>query len=230
VARHETVGAMTASIAHEIKQPLGAIAANANAGLRWLKRANPDIAETEAALHRIVRDSERVDEVITSIRAMFGRKSGERNSVDVRSLIDDALALTQRELEAHRIIAHNNAPGDLPPASADRVQLQQVLVNLIMNAIDAMSAVSERERRLNIGSSTDGEEITVIITDTGGGIEQDQLDRIFEPFFTTKSDGMGLGLSICRSIVEAHGGRLWVAPQQPCGTAFHLTLSPARPG
>jgi PAS domain S-box-containing protein len=230
VARHETVGAMTASIAHELKQPLGAIAANAGAGLRWLKRADPNLAEAEAALHRIMRDSERVDEVITSIRAMFGRKPSERHSVDMRSLTDEALALTQRELEAHRIVPRNNVGSDLPPVLADRVQLQQVLINLIMNGIEAMSAVDNRERLLTIVSSTDGSEITITVADTGIGIEPEKLDRLFEPFFTTKRDGMGLGLSISRSIVEVHGGRLRASPQRPFGTAFHMTLLPAEKG
>ena len=227
VARHETMGAMTASIAHELKQPLGAIAANAGAGLRWLKRADPNLVETEAALHRIIRDSERIDEVITSIRAMFGRKPSEKHSVDVRLLTDEALGLTQRELEANRIAVRNNVRGDLPAVLADRVQLQQVFVNLIMNATEAMSAVNDRERLLTIDSSTDDSEITVTIADTGSGIESEKLDQIFEPFFTTKGDGMGLGLSICRSIVEAHGGRLWAAPRQSFGTAFHMALLPA---
>ena len=227
VARHETMGAMTASIAHELKQPLGAIAANAGAGLRWLKRADPNLVETEAALHRIIRDSERIDEVITSIRAMFGRKPSEKHSIDVRLLTDEAVGLTQRELEVNRIAVRNNVRGDLPAVLADRVQLQQVFVNLIMNAIEAMSAVNDRERLLTFESSANGSEITLTIADTGSGIESEKFDQIFEPFFTTKSDGMGLGLSICRSIVEAHGGQLWAAPQQSFGAAFHMALFPA---
>jgi C4-dicarboxylate-specific signal transduction histidine kinase len=148
----------------------------------------------------------------------------------MRSLIDEALALTQRELEAHRIVPRNNVGSDLPPVLADRVQLQQVLINLIMNAIDAMSAVNNRERLLTIVSSTDGSEITVTVADTGIGIEPEKLDRLFEPFFTTKRDGMGLGVSISRSIVEVHGGSLRASPQRPFGTAFHVTLLPAENG
>jgi PAS domain S-box-containing protein len=223
-SRQTTFGAMTASIAHEIKQPLGAIAANAQAGLRWLKRSEPNQAEAEAALERIVRDTARIDDIVTSIRSTFARKSKERSTVDIGSIVGQALALTQRELEAHRVALKDNASGDRSVVLADRVQLQQVLVNLIVNAVEAMSSVNEQERQLTLDSNINGAEISITVTDTGTGIEPGNLDRIFEPFFTTKSEGMGLGLSICRSIAEAHGGRLWASAHKTGRTIFHLML------
>ena len=221
-SRQTTFGAMTASIAHEIRQPLGAIAANAQAGLRWLKRSEPNQAEAQAALERIVSETARMDDIVTSIRSTFARKSKERSAVDIGSIVGQALALTQRELESHRVALKDSASGDRSVVLADRVQLQQVFVNLIMNAVEAMSSVNGQERQLTLDSNINGAEISITVTDTGTGIEPGNLD--LEPFFTTKGEGMGLGLSICRSIVEAHGGRLSVSPHKSGGTIFHLTL------
>ena len=224
-SRQTTIGAMTASIAHEIRQPLSGISANAGAAARWLKGPEPDLAEVEAALGRIVRDTHRVDEVISSVRSMFGNWPGEKALIDVNSLINEALVLTQSELQRQRTILKNNTPPNLPPVSANRVQLQQVLVNLIVNSVDAMDAVDGRERILTIDVEGDGSIITIAVGDTGDGVKQEHLDKIFEPFYTTKRDGMGLGLSICRSIVKAHGGELWASRGNPFGTTFHMTLS-----
>ena len=223
-SRQTTFGAMTASIAHEIRQPLGAIAANAQAGLRWLIRSEPNQAEVQAALERIVSETARMDDIVTSIRSTFARKSKERSAVDIGSIVGQALALTQRELDSHRVALKDSASGDRSVVLADRVQLQQVFVNLIMNAVEAMSSVNEQERQLTLDSNLNEAKISIIVTDTGTGIEPGNLDRIFEPFFTTKGEGMGLGLSICRSIVEAHGGRLSAAQHKFGGTVFHLTL------
>ena len=223
-SRQTTFGAMTASIAHEIRQPLGAIAANAQAGLRWLKRSEPNQAEVQAALERIVSETTRMDDIVTSIRSTFARTSKERIAVDIGSIVGQALALTQRELESHRVTLKDSASGDRSVVLADRVQLQQVFVNLIMNAVEAMSSVNEQERQLTLDSNINGAEISITVTDTGTGIEPSNVDRIFEPFFTTKGEGMGLGLSICRSIVEAHGGRLLASSHKSGGTIFHMTL------
>ena len=224
-SRQATMGAMTASIAHEVRQPLAAIVASANAGLRWLKRSDPDLGEVESALDQIVKDGHRIDDVIASIRAMFGKESRETSLVNVPLLISEVLVLVHGELESHKISLHNDLRDRLPEVMAERVQLQQVILNLIMNAVEAMSSEIGRERHLTISSRVD-ETASVCITveDTGGGINPAHLDRIFDPFFTTKSNGMGLGLSICRSIIEAHGGRLWTLPRSPFGTVFHLTL------
>jgi PAS domain S-box-containing protein len=224
-SRETTISAMTASIAHEISQPVAAIVTSANASLRWLNRSDPDVAEAQAALNRIVKDGHRINEVITSVRAMFGTKSRETSPVDVRLLVAEVLELVRGELETHQILLHNDIGDALPQVMAERVQLQQVLLNLIMNAIEAMDSVTGGERRLTITSSLD-ERASVLVTvgDTGSGIDPAHLERVFDPFFTTKSHGMGLGLSICRSIVEAHGGRLWASSQSPRGAVFHLNL------
>jgi signal transduction histidine kinase len=207
-----------------------AIVTNANAGLRWLKNSDPNVAKACASFGRIEKAVHRLDEIIVDLRAMYGKESREKHLVDIRLLVADVLALAQSELENHQILLRNDIPEWLPKVMAARVQLQQVILNLIMNAAEAMSSVTERDRCLTIScgpnpSSTGGEaSITITIEDTGIGIDPDHLDRIFDPFFTTKSHGMGLGLAISRSIVEAHGGRLRVSRRSPVGTVSHLTL------
>jgi PAS domain S-box-containing protein len=232
-SRQTAIDTLAASIVHEIRQPLTAIVSNANAGLRWLKNSGPKIDEACSALDRIVKAGHRLDEVIVDLRAMFGKESRETSLVDVRLLVTDVLALAQSELENHQIALRNDIPARLPKIMVARVQLQQVVLNLIMNAAEAMSSVNERDRCLTIASSMDGEaSITITIEDTGCGIDPAHLDHIFDPFFSTKTSGMGLGLAISRSIVEAHGGRLSASQCSPFGTAFHLTLpvSPAGAG
>jgi len=228
-SRQTTMGAMTASIAHEIGQPLAAIMANASAGLRWLKRLDPDLAEVQVAFERIVSDAHRTNEVIAGIRAMFRKEVAEASPVDICLLVGEVLQLAQQELQTHRILLHNNMRDGLPEVMGERVQLHQVFLNLIMNAIEAMSSVNGGERRLTIASTRDEHaNVRVTLEDTGGGIAPAHFERIFDPFFTTKSHGMGLGLSICRSIIEAHGGRLWASPRSPCGTVFQLSLPSIR--
>jgi PAS domain S-box-containing protein len=224
-SRQATVGAMTASIAHEIKQPLTAIMAHASAGLRWLKRSDPNLARAQSNLDHIVKAGKGLGEVIDSTRAMFGKASAEQNLVDVRLLVSNVLALARSELESHQIVLHNEIRGRLPEVMASRVQLQQVILNLIMNAVEAMSSVRGRERCLTIGSCLNQPAtLTITVKDTGIGIDPAHFDRIFDPFFTTKAHGMGLGLSICRSIIEAHGGKLLASPRNPVGSSFYLSL------
>jgi C4-dicarboxylate-specific signal transduction histidine kinase len=216
---------MTGSIAHEIKQPLAAMVMSANASLRWLNKSDPNLAEVQRSLEQIVRDGHRMEEVITSIRAMFGKDVGETSRVDICILVGEVLELVGGELETHRILLRDDMHAGLPAVMAERVQLQQVLLNLIVNAIEAMSSVIGRERHLRIASGLDEQaNVRITVEDTGSGIAPALLDRIFDPFFTTKSNGMGLGLSICRSIIEAYGGRLWATPRSPNGAAFHLSL------
>ncbi len=230
-SRRTTMGVMTASIAHEIKQPLAVIVASANAGLRWLKRPEPNLAETRGNLDQIVQAGHRITAVIDGIRAMFGKESGKTSVVDLRQLVGEVLALAQGELETHQIVLRNDMGDEIPQVMATRVQLQQVILNLVSNAIEAMSAVAGRERCLTIASRVAApSSVTMTVADTGTGIDPAHLDRIFDPFFTTKAHGMGLGLSICRSIIEAHGGALRVAPASPFGTIFHLTLPIAAAG
>jgi PAS domain S-box-containing protein len=224
-SRHATVGEMTASIAHEIKQPLTAIMANASAGLRWLKRPEPDLARAQSNLDDIIKASKQLGEVIDSTRAMFGKASAEQDLVDVGLLVGNVLALARGELDSHQVVLRNEMREGLPEVMASRVQLQQVILNLIMNAVEAMSSVTGRERCLRISPCFDQPAtVTVIVEDTGTGIDPADFDRIFDPFFTTKAHGMGLGLSICRSIVEAHNGKLSASPRSPFGSAFHLNL------
>ena len=228
VSRQTTVGAMTASIAHELNQPLTAIIANANAGLQWLSRKDPNLDEVQEALQEIVDDGLRAADIITSIRKMFRKDDREKLLVSINDLVREVLTLIHGDLERRQIILRSELHDALPKITGERVPLQQVLLNLIMNATEAMSAVTGRARQLTIQTALDEPgSLRVMVEDTGCGIDQAHLDRIFDPFFTTKSHGMGLGLSICRSIVEAHGGKLWASRRSPFGTAFQLTLPSA---
>jgi len=227
-SRATTMGAMAASIAHEINQPLAAIVLSGNAGLRWLARATPDLEEARAALKRIVDEGHRAGKVIGSVRAMFKQGAQERAAVNVNELIGEILALLHGEVHTHDISVETDLADNLPSVIADRVQLQQVLLNLIMNAIEAMSAVTERRRVLRLRTELhEPNNVVIAVEDSGPGIDRNVVDRIFEPFFTTKSQGMGMGLSICRSIIEAHDGRLWFEPAVPQGTIFFVNLPAA---
>jgi PAS domain S-box-containing protein len=229
VSRQTTMGAMTASIAHEMNQPLGSIVANANAGLRWLTRTEPDLNEARAALTRIVNDGHRASEVIASIRSMFGKDRGEKTAVGLNELVGNVLALVHGELENRQVSLQNELLRELPQVMAERVQLQQVFLNLIMNAVDAMSAVTDRERVLTVKSEAcESDHVLIAVEDTGIGIAQDHVERIFDAFYTTKVDGMGMGLSICRSIIEAHGGLLWASARSPHGSSFYMKLAAHR--
>jgi PAS domain S-box-containing protein len=229
VSRLTTMGELAASIAHEINQPLGAMVTNATASLRWLERDQPDLAKARAAISRIADDGMRAAEVIRGIRALARKVGPELVRLDVTDAIQEVLALTRSERQRHGIeLSTDLRPGDRP-VFGDRVQLQQVVLNLIMNSIEAMSGITDRPRVLTISSSPAEEGgLLVAIKDTGTGLDPKIAERMFEPFFTTKSNGMGMGLSICRSIIEAHGGRFWVQPLRPHGTAFHFTV-PAKP-
>ena len=217
---------MTASIAHEINQPLAAMAANGNAGLRWLARTEPDLDEVRQALERVVENSHRASDIVAGLRAMFRKDDQKKESFDVNDLVRDVFALVRGELERHKIVLRSELGEDLPKIAGERVPLQQVLLNLIMNAIEAMGSVTDRARVLRVSSNTIEEAYCVAVTveDSGTGIAGKDKDRIFNAFFTTKPEGMGMGLSICQSIVEAHGGRLWVTPGMPQGSVFHVQL------
>jgi signal transduction histidine kinase len=224
VSRLTTMGEMAASIAHEINQPLAAIVASANAGLRWLGNAMPDLEEARAALKRIVADGHRAGQVMKSVRGMF--KDGDAKiSLDVNTLVGEVLALLHRDLQKDGVEVRTELARGLPAILADPVQLQQVLLNLISNGREAMAAVGDRRRVLQIATERqDSDNVLISVTDSGSGIDPEHKDRIFEAFFTTKSSGMGMGLSICRSIVQAHGGRLSAAPAAPFGSTFSILL------
>jgi hypothetical protein len=226
-SRQTTMGAMTASIAHELNQPLAAIVTNGNVGLRWLARAEPDLGEVRGALQRIVDDGLRSGDVIGSIRAMFGKDRREKTAVKPDDVIREVLALAHPELESHQVVLRTELNA-APDIMADRVQLQQVFHNLIMNAAEAMESVTDRARELVVtcGGGEAGE-VRITVEDSGPGIDPKDVDRIFHAFFTTKSHGMGMGLAICRSIIEAHDGQLWASPGDPHGAVFHVHLPKA---
>jgi signal transduction histidine kinase len=225
VTRLTTIGEMTASIAHEINQPLGAIVTNGEAGLRWLGNPAPDLEEARAALTRIVGSGHRASQVIARIRAMLKKDDGTRVSLDLNDLVEEVLIFVRGEIDDNNIVLKTQLDEALPKVFADRIQLQQVVLNLVLNGIEAMASLSGRERLLKLRLEQAGDTmVTLRVEDVGTGIAGDIKDRIFEAFFTTKTHGMGMGLSICRSIIVAHGGQLLVSAGQPFGTVFQVEL------
>jgi PAS domain S-box-containing protein len=231
VARLTTMGQMTASIAHEINQPLGSIVNDGSAALRWLASASPDLEEARACLRRIVDGGHRAGQVISGIRTMLTKGSGERQLVDINGVVREVLVFAHAEIESRRIVVQADLDENLPDVLVDRVQLQQVVLNLVMNGIEAMATLSGRARVLKLRSEQNGpDNLTVTVEDAGTGIDRSIVGQIFEAFFTTKKHGIGMGLSICRSIVVAHGGQLSVSAGYPDGSAFQLVLPVYRPG
>jgi PAS domain S-box-containing protein len=223
--RSTTGGELLATIAHEIYQPLTAIATNGNAGLRWLSKEPPNLDEVRAALERMVDSVHRAKNVVETIRSMF-KKGGQNNvPLNVNKLIQEMMGLLTGELQERHVSVQTNLLTELPEVTADRVQLQQVILNLIMNAAEAMDPVVDRRRLLKVTSKTrDPAWVLIAIEDFGTGVDQENIESIFEPFYTTKALGMGMGLSICRSIVEAHGGRLFASHNQPHGMILQIVL------
>ena len=223
-ARLMTGDAVAASIAHELRQPLTAMVTTADAGLRFLDRSLPTLDKAKEAFKRIVADGHRAGALIGTIRANFKSDLREITSFHLNELIREALALARGDLEKYGIVVQAEPNSELPEVRGNRVQLQQVLLNLIMNAVDAMAA-SDDPKILSIKSKPyEGGRVMVAVADTGTGIGSHDIDRIFNPLFTTKPDGMGMGLSICRAIIETHEGRLWFAPNTPRGAVFQFTL------
>ena len=225
VTRVTTLGELTASIAHEVNQPLAAVVANAEACLRWLDRGTPDLDAARRSVEWIIDDGNRASEVIRRVRALANKTDIEKVPLDVNDVVREVIALVQRELISHRVSLRMELAPALPMILGDRVQLQQVIINLVMNGIEAMQSVTDRPRELVIRSRQDEtQQVLVSVTDCGVGISAENADRLFNAFFTTKSGGMGMGLSICRSIMEAHGGRLWATANVPHGATFQFTL------
>ncbi|SDJ28666.1 MULTISPECIES: PAS domain-containing protein [Bradyrhizobium] len=224
VTRVTALGELTASIAHEVNQPLAAVVANAEACLRWLDRATPDLAAARRSAEWVINDATRASEVIRRVRALANKTDVEKVPLDLNDVVRDVMVLVQRELASHRVsVRMELAP--LPMILGDRVQLQQVIINLVMNGIEAMQPVTDRPRELAVRSGQDeARHALVSVTDCGIGIAADNANRLFNAFFTTKSSGLGMGLSICRSIVEAHGGRLMVSRNEGPGATFQLAL------
>jgi PAS domain S-box-containing protein len=227
-SRMTSIGALTATIAHEVTQPLAAIVSNADSCLIWLAKDQPNLDKARRAAERIVKDGHRAAEVIQSIRAQARRSASEMVLVDLNRLIVDTLELMQAELQRHEVLLETRLVDGLALIKGDHTQLQQVIVNLVTNAIEAIitSRRSPRIVRVSTESYENGEVLT-IVEDSGSGIDLQVLDCIFDPMFTTKPEGMGLGLSICRSIVEGHGGRLWVSPNPAGGSIFQFSIPDA---
>jgi PAS domain S-box-containing protein len=228
ITRVMTMGEITSSIAHEINQPLGAIVNYGNACLKLLKAGSFDLTEITAALSAIVKDANRASAIIARIRALSKKTPPEMAALQVRDVVTDTLALVQREATERRIVLKTVFPGDLSPVLGDRIQLQQVLLNLVMNSIEAMNKVPEDQRQLSIEAQSHVSEgksfVLITVTDSGIGLTAEDLPKLFQTFYTTKADGMGMGLAISRSIVEAHGGRLWATPNADLGATFQFTL------
>jgi len=245
VSRVTTMGEFAASIAHEVNQPLAGILTNANAGLRWLAGNSPNLAEAQQAMGRIIRDGNRAGAVISRMRALFKKAPAAKEPVDINLVIQEVLTLSQPELQKNRISLRTQVAVDLPTVLGDKIQLQQVILNLVVNAIEAMSGVTENQRVLHVSSqkiteshSESAQEtieaktpsepgstsLLIAVRDAGPGLGPTELKHVFETLYTTKSHGMGMGLAISRSIIEAHNGRLWVTANAPRGAVFQFTL------
>src|SRR6266542_421196 len=225
VTRVATLGELTASMAHEVNQPLAAIVTNGNACLRWLAGDSPNLDEARETARRIIRDGNRAGDVIGRIRTLSRKTCTEKELLDMNQAIREVVALAEGEVRRNGVALRTELTGDLPPILGDRVELEQVVLKLIMNAIEAMSAIGDRPRELVIRTqSGEVDQVRVAVQDSGIGLDPQSMGRIFDAFYTTKSQGMGMGLAISRSIVENHGGRLWVAPNEGRGATFQFTL------
>jgi PAS domain S-box-containing protein len=225
VNRVATMGQLSASIAHEVNQPVAAVLINADVALHWLSGPTPDLDQTRQALGRIVKNGQRAGEIIGRIRALIKKVAPQKDRLDVNEAILEVIALTRSELDRSGVSLKVQLANDLPPVEGDRIQLQQVLINLIVNAVEAMRSTSEGARELWIETGTDAPgSVLVAVRDTGPGLDAQILDHLFDAFYTTKLSGMGMGLSICRSIIEAHGGRIWTTPNLPQGAIFQFAL------
>jgi PAS domain S-box-containing protein len=228
ITRVMTMGEITSSIAHEVNQPLGAIVNYGNACLRLLTTGSANLTEIATALSAIVKDANRASAIIARIRALSKKAPPEMAALQVSDVVTDILALVRRELTGRRIALKTALPEDLSPVLGDRIQLQQVLLNLVMNSIEAMNKVPEDQRQLFIEAQSQVSEgksfVLITVTDSGIGLTAEDLPKLFQTFYTTKADGMGMGLAISRSIVEAHGGRLWATPKANLGATFQFTL------
>jgi len=225
VTRVMTLGELTASIAHEVNQPLAAIVTNGNACLRWLAGQQPNFGEAKSAVERIIKDSYRASEVISRIRTLVKKAPPQNDRVDLNEVILEVLALAQNQARRKGVQVKRELADDLPPVLGDRVQLQQVILNLVVNGMEAIVNNKNGERELSISSAKDGSNnLIVAVRDSGPGLDPANLERVFDAFFTTKPDGMGMGLAISRTIIESHGGRLWATSNSPRGAVFQFTL------
>jgi C4-dicarboxylate-specific signal transduction histidine kinase len=213
----------SATLAHEVNQPLAGIAARASAALRWLRMETPDLEKAQTALEGIVAASHRASDIIASVRAMFKNEPSERVPTDINQTILTVLSIVRVELQQHGADVQTQFNEPLPTVLGDKVQLQQVVLNLVMNAVEAMQSVQTRVLKVQTDQTNPGM-VRVSVEDTGTGIDPSNIDRVFKPYFTTKANGMGMGLVICRSIIENHDGRIWVSPRTNGGSIFQFEL------
>jgi len=219
------MGVLTASIAHEVNQPLAGIITNAGACLRMLAANPPNVEAARETAHRTIRDGNRASVVITRLRALFAKKDNATEPVNLNEVTQEVIALSSGELQRGRVMLRTEFADNLPPVTGDRVQLQQVILNLLLNALDAMSGMDDRPRPLVVRTAQDDpHRVCVTVRDAGTGFPPQDADRLFDAFYTTKSDGMGIGLSVSRSIIESHGGRLWAAQNDGPGATFAFSI------
>ena len=229
VARVTAVSAFTASIAHEVNQPLSGIITNAGTCLRMLAAEPPDVDGARETARRTLRDGNRAADVITRLRALFSKREFTLEPLDINEITREVVALSLNELQRNRMVLQSEFAPDLPPVNGDRIQLQQVILNLLRNGAEAMMAVHDRPRQLVIRTEREADKrVRVTVRDAGVGLDAQNLNKLFDAFFTTKTDGMGIGLSVSRSIVDRHHGRLWAEPNDGPGTTFAFTI-PAAP-
>ena len=224
--RVATMGELAASIAHEVKQPVAAARTNAETARRWLCCQPPNLEKARQSIDRVINDASRAADIVSRIRDFCRKAPVRKRDLEINEALLEVMGLTRVAMSENCVIAKMQLSNGLPQILGDRVQLQQVILNLIMNAIEAMSEVREGPRELSISTSevVESGSVLVALSDTGPGLSQAGPERIFEAFYTTKPDGLGMGLSICRSIVEAHGGRLWATPNEPYGAVFCMML------
>jgi len=222
--RIATAGELSASITHELTQPITGMVASANAALRWLSAPTPQVDQARCALTRVVSAGDRTNEIIHGVRAMFKREPAERHAIDMNEMILGVMSLLDSDLQGQDIVVESALGEPSVPVVADAVQIQQVVLNLTVNAIASMSAIKTRARVLRLRTAYSRDRVWVSIADVGTGISREEMGLIFKPLYTTKPQGMGMGLSICQSIVEAHKGRIWVSPGEPHGAVFHFVL------
>ena len=222
--RVATLGEMSASIAHEVNQPLAGIVTNGEAALRWLDRGEPELGEARGAIKRMVRDGERASQVVKRLRALARKAPAPTMRLDLNEVITESVALVQREIHNHRAALQLDLASSLPAVVADRVELQQVVINLVANGVQAMEAVTDEPRHIVVRSFAQADEVVVSVRDSGIGVDPSNMNRLFNAFFTTKADGMGMGLSICRSIIQSHGGRIWASNNTSPGMTFQFAL------
>ncbi|WAC46955.1 ATP-binding protein [Asticcacaulis sp. SL142] len=227
VSRVTTLGELTASIAHEVNQPLAAIVTNGEAALRWLNRPEPDMSEAHSAIARIISEGRRASDVIWKLRAMSVKAEPQSKPLDINDIIHDAVLLTRHEINSHQVALQLELADDLPQVMGDKIQIQQVIINFMLNSIHALSDISSHSRRLIITTTLDDQHrVKATVEDNGSGIPADHVEDVFSPFFSTRDEGMGMGLSICRSIIHAHHGQIWTSPatRSQTGTVMQFTL------